>query len=303
MPSVRTLSELFRALGVHDVRAAAAVAARIADEEERSGHRSAASQLRGALSARGNGNSSPAWQLDVATALIAERPGPPLSDVVLTDKARTDISTICAEWEHRDALDRENLTPRRKLVFSGPPGCGKTLMARSLGAELGMPVWTVRLSTLVGSYLGQTGANLRAIFAFAEATPCVLLLDEFDAIARTRGRATDVGELDRIVISLLQELDHTIPKGIVIAATNTPGAIDTAIWRRFDASIVFPLPTRPALQRFVAERLRGVNGIRKRAALPQSVKSFADAENWVIDLRRRHVIETMRAGNAVKTRA
>lgn len=300
MAKVRTLSELFRALGAHDLRAAVALATRIADDEARLGHRSAAALLRGALNSRSNVIQLPSSQFDLERALIAEKPGPPLSTVVLAENTRRDLTALCAEWRYREELEDRGVPRRAKLVFSGPPGCGKTLTARSLGTELGLPVMTVRFSTLVGAYLGQTGANLRAAFAFAERTPCIFLLDEFDAIARTRGRATDVGELDRIVISLLQELDHTAPKGIVIAATNAADAIDRAIWRRFDAHIQFPLPTQQKVRRFVQGLL---DTVAQPKSIPASVKSFADAEKWATDIRRQHAIEELQSTNGIKQRA
>jgi len=299
MASVRKLSELFRALGSHDVGTASSIASKIADDEEQLGHRSAAALLRGALNSRGSATQLHP-QLDITTALIAEKPGPPLQSIVLTNTARQELMGICAEWNYRDELDLKGVSRRTKVVFSGPPGCGKTLTARSLGAELRLPVLTVRFSTLVGAYLGQTVANLHAAFSFAEATPCVFLLDEFDAIARSRGRASDVGELDRIVISLLQELDHTIPRGLVIAATNTAEAIDRAIWRRFDAHVEFPLPSRSKLQGFAKSRTSGFNGSKASGPLPSSIRSFADAEKWVMDLHRHRALETLRSNASGK---
>ena len=131
----RHLGELFRALGSHDLRTASALAARIADDEERLGHRSAAALLRGALNSRGTAIHLPAPQFDITAALIAENPGPPLDTVVLTETARRELLNICAEWKHRHELERQSLSRRTKLVFSGPPGCGKTLTARSLGTR------------------------------------------------------------------------------------------------------------------------------------------------------------------------
>ena len=300
MAKVRTLSELFRALGAHDLRTAAALATRIADEEDRLGHRSAAALLRGALSSRSNVIQLPGPQFDIERALIAEKPGPPLRTVILTPNAQRELNSLCDEWRYRRELQELGVPRRAKFVFSGPPGCGKTLTARSLGFELGLPVLTVRFSTLVGAYLGQTGANLHAAFAFAERTPCVFLLDEFDAIARTRGRTSDVGELDRIVISLLQELDHTVPNGIVVAATNAADAIDRAIWRRFDDHVEFPLPTSQKLHKFIRHRL---NPTEHPKSIPNTVKSFADAEKWVTNLRRQHAIEALHSTDGVKKRA
>src|SRR5437867_3766538 len=174
----------------------------------------------------------------------------------------------------------------QRCSFFGPPGCGKTLAARSVGTAMQVPVFTVRFSSVVGAYLGQTGAHLRSVFKFAESNSCVLLLDEFDAVARSRGRSDDVGELDRVVISLLQELDHTIPAGIVIAATNAPDSLDRAIWRRFDAQVEFPAPTRKQLTAFAAhQNHRAFSQKALQEKLPRNVRSFADIETWVSDLR------------------
>src|SRR5438105_3040683 len=126
MAKVRTLSELFRALGANDLRTAAALATRIADEEERLGHRSAAALLRGALNSRSNIIQLPGPQFDIERALIAEKSGPPLRTVVLTQNAQRELTTLCAEWRYRDELQERGVPRRTKFVFSGPPGCGKT---------------------------------------------------------------------------------------------------------------------------------------------------------------------------------
>jgi SpoVK/Ycf46/Vps4 family AAA+-type ATPase len=301
MPSSVVLSKLFKAIATRDLRSAAEIAEGMIVKEERSGHRSAAALLRGALNTNGlNGGSLAVPAIDVVSSMIRERPGPPLDEVVLTADARRELLEFAAEWTYQNDLSKCGLSRRVKALFFGPPGCGKTLAARSLGTLMNLPVFTVRFSSVVGAYLGQTGANLRSVFRFAETTPCILLLDEFDAIARTRGRSDDVGELDRVVISLLQEFDHTVPSGIVIAATNVPDSLDPAIWRRFDMSVEFPAPSRAELRRFLT---RFGNAHEKRArkatpAIPRDLRSYADVEKWAIDRRRRELLRSFSAPNA-----
>ena len=251
--------------------------------------------LRGALGPNGDSSTQlTVGGLDVASALIREQPGPSLADVVLTQRARRDLNELGAEWVFRSQLAKLGLSRRTKAIFFGPPGCGKTLSARSLGASMGLPVFTVRFSSVVGAYLGQTGTNLRSVFRFAEGTPCVLLLDEFDAIGRTRGRSDDVGELDRVVISLLQELDHTLPAGLVIAATNAPDSLDRAIWRRFDLAVEFPAPKRLQLREYVKHSWSQVDlTIRHSRNLPRSLRSYADVEKWVAEERRRQILRRL----------
>lgn len=304
MPSATALSKLFKAIGTRDISGATRLAETIADAEERSGHRSAAAMLRGALGGNGTAMQFPVTGLDVASALIREQPGPSLDAVVLTPRARRSLDELVAEWRNRFELAKEGLSRRTKALFFGPPGCGKTLSARSLGTMLELPVFTVRFSSVVGAYLGQTGANLRAVFRFAEGTPCVLLLDEFDAIGRTRGRSDDVGELDRVVISLLQELDHTLPMGMVVAATNAPDSLDRAIWRRFDLAVEFPVPSRVQLQDFLKRLRTGTTPTNRTLTnLPAGLRSYADVEGWVTEEKRREVLRRLVHRNGKARRA
>lgn len=295
MPSSLVLSKLFKAIATRDLRSATEIAEAMITREESRGHRSAAALLRGALNSNGLSAANIAVPaIDVASSMIRERPGPPLDDVVLTPIARRELSEFATEWQHRDELSKRGLVRRAKALFFGPPGCGKTLAARSLGTMMNLPVFTVRFSSVVGAYLGQTGANLRSVFRFAEATPCILLLDEFDAVGRTRGRLDDVGELDRVVISLLQELDHTVPSGVVIAATNMPESLDPAIWRRFDLSVEFPAPNRSELREFLG-RFQPARGRSRKAtkSVPRELRSYADVEKWAIDHARRDVLRRL----------
>lgn len=129
-----------------------------------------------------------------------------------------------------------------RLIAYGAPGTGKTKLARHMAAQLKYPLLTVRCDTLISSLLGQTSRNLRKVFEFAQQEPCILFLDEFDALAGARGNERDVGELQRIVISILQNIDALPDETVLIAATNHDQLLDPAIWRRFSFRIPMPLP-------------------------------------------------------------
>lgn len=128
--------------------------------------------------------------------------------------------------------------PSRLLMY-GPPGCGKSLAARLVASKLSLPLFTVRCDALVSSLLGQTGRNLREVFEYASGQPCVLFLDEFDALAKSRSHTGEVGELQRVVIALLQNLDSLTDETVVLAATNHHELLDAAVWRRF--SLLLPM--------------------------------------------------------------
>jgi SpoVK/Ycf46/Vps4 family AAA+-type ATPase len=216
-----------------------------------------------------------------------------LADLRLTEKTLRELRDISTEWSRRERLASERIERRTKLLFHGPPGCGKSVTARALGLELGLPVYVVRFDAVVGAYLGQTALHLRQLFRFAEMTPCVILIDEIDALGKRRGNPLDVGELDRVVIALLQELEHSRPAGLLIATSNIAHRLDDALWRRFDLVLEFPAPGRKALLSFAAKLLRQTripSNARIRADLARS-HSFADVERLIAAQHRRRALQ------------
>lgn len=143
---------------------------------------------------------------------------------------------------HHDELVRAGAALPNRLLVYGLPGTGKTQLARWIAAQLELQLLTVRCDTLVSSLLGQTSRNLRRVFEYAEQRPCVLFLDEFDALASARGNERDVGELQRVVIALLQNIDALPDDTILIAATNHDQLLDPAVWRRFSFRVPMPKP-------------------------------------------------------------
>lgn len=143
---------------------------------------------------------------------------------------------------HSDLLVRENITIPRNLLLYGPPGTGKTQAARYISWKLDLPLITARMDALVSSFLGSTSKNIRTLFDFVDNLPCILFLDEFDAIAKLRDDTNELGELKRVVNSLLQNIDSLKGKIPIIAATNHEHLLDSAVWRRFDYKVKISLP-------------------------------------------------------------
>jgi len=165
------------------------------------------------------------------------------------------LSQLIQERRQIARLASSGLNPTRSAIFVGPPGVGKTLTARWLAAQLNAPFYVLDLTAVMSSLLGRSGTNLRAALDFAKRTPCVLLLDEIDAIAKRRSDDTDIGELKRLVTVILQEVDEWPATGLLLAATNHPELIDPALWRRFDLVIDFKAPNvgavKAAVKRFL----------------------------------------------------
>ena len=168
---------------------------------------------------------------------------------------------------NRRAVDVQRLgvQPPTTLLMYGPPGCGKTMAGHAIAADLGLPLLVVRLDTLLASYLGNSAKNLRRAFDEAQARPSVLFLDEFDAVGKIRDDPQEVGEIKRLVNSLIQNLDAARGHHIVLAATNHEHLLDTAIWRRFDVTLSFNTPgfeeARAILKRLIGESSLSSGGV------------------------------------------
>lgn len=166
-----------------------------------------------------------------------------LDDVVLPDNQKNIIKQFIEEQTHAETLLQHNIPPANRILLCGPPGCGKTMTAHAICSTLHLPMAYVRLDGLVSSYLGQTSTNLRKVFDAVKTQRIVLFLDEFDAIAKKRDDTNELGELKRVVTTLLQNFDNLPPNVILLAATNHEHLLDPAIWRRFNFTISIGLPT------------------------------------------------------------
>lgn len=149
------------------------------------------------------------------------------------------IEQLILEQRQRPKLEKVGLTPARTGLFIGPPGVGKTMTAHWIAQELKRPLYTLNLSATTSSLFGRTGSNIREALEFAQSRPSVLLIDEFDAIAKGRDEE-DIGEAKRMVTVLLQEIDRWPTHSVLLAATNHSELLDRAVWRRFDIRLTFP---------------------------------------------------------------
>jgi len=186
-----------------------------------------------------------------------------LSDLVLTKEQENEIEKIGKAIQYRDYLKRIGLSEIGKLLFVGPPGTGKTSVARALSERLKIPILEVRLSQIADQYLGETAKNIDRVFELSKRlSPCILFIDEFDFVAKAR--ATDEhAALKRAVNTLLKAIDEIslVEDGVLlIGATNHPAILDHAAWRRFDEIVEFTLPDKDMRKKILDIVLRSIEG-------------------------------------------
>jgi AAA+ superfamily predicted ATPase len=174
-----------------------------------------------------------------------------LDKLVLNQDQKDEVEKMVKAIQFKDYLKRIGLVEVGKLLFVGPPGTGKTSTARAMSAKLKLPFLEVRLSMITDQYLGETAKNIDRVFDLAKRmSPCILFIDEFDFMAKTRS-SDENAALKRAVNSLLKAIDEIslVKHGVLlIGATNHPQLLDSAAWRRFDDILDFPLPDKEMRQ-------------------------------------------------------
>ena len=172
-------------------------------------------------------------------------------EVILSKGNAEKLDSFILSYKNADKLNNLGIEVSNTLLLYGPPGCGKTKCAYLIAKRLNLPLVVARLDSLISSYLGTTAKNIRSLFEFAQKIPCVLFLDEFDAIAKARDDSNELGELKRVVNSLLQNVDSMSKDSLLLAATNHQQLLDSAVWRRFDYKLEIELPDKEAISKLI----------------------------------------------------
>ncbi|MFP7365378.1 ATP-binding protein [Corynebacterium callunae] len=192
---------------------------------------------------------------ELASLLNVSYPDLRLNDLVLDESLVERLQQILREQRQGAMLKEYGLTPARRLLFTGAPGTGKTSTARVFAGELHLPLFSIRLDSILTKFMGETASKLRLIFDALAETRGVYLFDEVDALGGDRALQNDVGEIRRVLNSFLQFLEEDTSESIIIAATNHPQLLDNALFRRFDSVLNFNLPDDQHIEGIIKNRL------------------------------------------------
>jgi hypothetical protein len=217
----------------------------------------------------------------------------PTTPLMLNEEAGHTISQFIEDAKHIDLLAKNGVSSRLGLLLYGPPGTGKTLLAGHIAATLKRPFYIARLDSLISSRLGETAKNIRGIFEFVPARNAVLFLDEMDAIAKLRDDRQELGELKRVVNTVLQGLDSLTDDVVTIGATNHPHLLDPAIWRRFPYKVEMNLPDEDVRRSMWKHFLFQDAEKREETILLARASdglNGADIENIALAARRRAIL-------------
>jgi SpoVK/Ycf46/Vps4 family AAA+-type ATPase len=253
MATAEQIKALIRSHAEGDEERFFSIAIQMAAHAARTGHSRLATELRELIDeakrhapiAAGRARPIPVVQPrgDLAGLLSVSYPKVRFDQMILALEPREKLQRVVREQKARDRLRTHGLAPQRKLLLVGAPGTGKTMTAHALAGELGVALFTVELHGLITKFMGETAAKLRMVFDAVKQTRAVYLFDEFDALGGDRSSANDVAEMRRVLNSFLVMLEQDDSDSLLIAATNHPQMLDHALFRRFDATVHYPLPT------------------------------------------------------------
>lgn len=255
MATADQVKSLIKAYVDHDDEKFKTVVLQIAAHEARVGHDNAARELKKQIE-----------QMSVKRAgIVKMQTGNPLfhlsvptlckTDLIVSKDLETKIDRVLTEHRNRKKLQSYGLANRRKLLFEGMPGTGKTLSASVIASELDLPLYTVQMDKLVSKFMGETSAKLRQIFDAIASDEGVYFFDEFDAIGSDRNIDNEVGEMRRILNSFLQFIEQDNSDSVIIAATNNQKLLDKALFRRFDDVWHYDLPIEDEIKRLFEYKL------------------------------------------------
>ena len=287
MATAEQLKSLIHSHFAEDRERFHAIALQVAAHEAKQGHKALAHDIRRIVDTERKKSGPRVLQFpkELRGLVLAEEPKVRLASMVIPEAIRDRLKRVLHEYRQQEKLKVHGLMHRRKLLLVGPPGTGKTMTARALAHELGLGLNTIQVDRLVTKFMGETAAKLRQIFDLVQREHGVYFFDEFDAIGGDRGADNDVGEMRRVLNAFLQFIEQDTSDSLIIAATNNPGLLDSALFRRFDDVITYGPPNdaeRKALirnilgtflaKRFVWKQVLNTSGGLSQAEIDQACR-------------------------------
>lgn len=231
--------------------------------------------------------------MNVYDLIINDKEQVSLNDIFLDEANRQKFAQLIKEHTYIDELSQYGLPVNNKILLHGSSGCGKTMSAKAIANALGKSILILNLSNVVCSRIGETSQNIKQVFDKAGRERAILFLDEFDQIGKARGNDDkDVGEMRRLVNTLIQLIDYYPEKALLLCATNHAEIIDTALLRRFQLRVDFQMPTVEILDQYYNELLasfpKELQGIERKYNI-----SFAEAKDHTFTLVKSVLIKEL----------
>jgi len=259
MATADQIKSLIRSYNVDDKEKFYSVALQVAAHEAKRGHASLAHEIRGMVDSRRKEEKQSlkvvSFPSELKGLIHPQEPSTPKSALVMEASISSRIEKVINEYFQRGKLHAHGLSNRRKLLFVGPPGTGKTMTAEVLANELHLPLNIIQVDRLVTKFMGETSAKLRLIFDHMKQNKGIYFFDEFDAIGGDRNLDNDVGEMRRVLNAFLQFLEQDKSESFILGATNNPNLLDTALFRRFDDVLIYKLPQEEQRKAIIANVL------------------------------------------------
>lgn len=221
-----------------------------------------------------------------------------MENLILPNHVLNVIEEFIEDQQYNEKYLANGLFPRNKMLLFGPPGNGKTVLTKAIANRMDCPLFYVRYDALMSDKPGETSRRLYSVFEYVKNIRCIMFFDEIDAIGKDRSDANEIGDMKRVVSTLLVQLDDVPPNVMVLGATNHAEMLDKAILRRFHVRLVLPNPDTDGYEKYLRMTFNKykleVDETKQKIrilAIQLEAENFAEIEVFVDDVFRTYIRE------------